>query len=85
MNCWPSAGCISWQRTRTTRRRGPPKMSEARRVVEKKYGMEYARALCDDNPLAAFEGRPLPEQDEAEDLYEDKKKEKGWVARLLGR
>ncbi|RXH56306.1 tyrosine-protein phosphatase [Granulicella sibirica] len=63
----------------------PPKMSEARRMVEKKYGVEYAQALCVDNPLAVFEGRPLPEQDEAEDLYEDKKKDKGWVARLLGR
>ncbi len=62
----------------------PPRMSEARRMVGRKYGEEYARALTLENPRAAFDGTPMPEQVEAEDLYEDLKP-KSWVDRLLRR
>jgi protein-tyrosine phosphatase len=60
----------------------PPRMSEARRVVEKRYGAEYARALTLENPRAAFEGTGMPEQAEPEDLY-DNLKPKSWVDRFL--
>lgn len=42
--------------------RRPPKMMEARVQVEKRLGAELADLLCVGNPLAVFEGRPLPPQ-----------------------
>ena len=38
----------------------PPKLSEAYEIVVKRRGEAVARALFYENPLAAFEGRPLP-------------------------
>jgi protein-tyrosine phosphatase len=38
----------------------PPRLSEAFTHLETTHGVEVARALLVDNPLAAFEGRPLP-------------------------
>ena len=38
----------------------PPKLHEAFDLIAKRYGDDAARALFHDNPLAAFEGRPLP-------------------------
>jgi protein-tyrosine phosphatase len=38
----------------------PPRLREAYDVVAARRGEEVARALFHDNPLAAFEGRPLP-------------------------
>lgn len=38
----------------------PPGLAEAYRRVAELRGEPVARALCIDNPLAAFEGRPLP-------------------------
>lgn len=40
--------------------RRPPRMQEARLHVEKRIGKAVADQLCIDNPLAVFEGRPLP-------------------------
>jgi protein-tyrosine phosphatase len=39
-------------------------LSEAYKIVAKKRGEEVANALFTENPLAAFEGRPLPYQPE---------------------
>lgn len=44
--------------------RRPPKMHEAYRQVEKRFGRSLADQLCIANPLAVFEGRPLPPQAE---------------------
>jgi protein-tyrosine phosphatase len=38
----------------------PPVMSEARSLVAQRYGAELAERLCVTNPLAVFEGRPVP-------------------------
>jgi len=38
----------------------PPKLKETYDLVAKRRGETVARALLVDNPLAAFEGRPLP-------------------------
>jgi protein-tyrosine phosphatase len=62
----------------------PPKMTEAFDVVAEKYGPEYAHLLCVSNPLAAFQGKPLPPQQEPLDLYDDMEK-KSWWQRLVGR
>ena len=62
----------------------PPKMREAFEVVAKKYGPDYAHLLCVSNPLAAFMGKPLPQQIEPLNLY-DEVKEKSWLQRVLGR
>lgn len=42
--------------------RRPPKMSDARQQIEKRLGAALADKLCVENPLAVFEGRPLPPQ-----------------------
>ena len=50
-------------------------MLEAHQLVEKQLGPEFAEALCVGNPLAIFEGRPLPPQialDDHEDASESK-------------
>lgn len=39
----------------------PPVLSEARKIVADKFGFETAQRLCVTNPLAAFEGKPIPE------------------------
>jgi hypothetical protein len=46
-------------------------MRAARDLVAKKYGTAYADRLCTTNPMAAFESRPIAEQDEPLHLYED--------------
>jgi protein-tyrosine phosphatase len=62
----------------------PPKMREAFDAVAKKYGPDYAHLLCVTNPLAAFHGKPLTQQMEPFNLYEEFK-EKNWWQRLVGR
>jgi protein-tyrosine phosphatase len=49
----------------------PPRMRAAHDLVAKKYGIEYADRLCITNPMTAFEGRPLAEQEEPLHLYKD--------------
>lgn len=51
--------------------RRPPHMRAARALVAKEYGSAYADLLCLTNPLAAFEGRSLPEQPEPHDLFDE--------------
>ncbi len=51
--------------------RRPPRMSEACLLVEKRFGQELADRLCTDNPLAVFEGRPLPPQVLLETAYDE--------------
>ena len=46
-----------------------PRMKAAHDIIAKKYGAAYAHRLCVDNPLAAYENRPLPEQDEPLHLW----------------
>ena len=45
----------------------PLRLQPAYNVVHDKFGQEKARALFLDNPLAAFEGRPLPHVPEIEE------------------
>lgn len=42
--------------------RRPPHMSSARKLVAERLGEATAERLCVTNPLAVFEGRPLPQQ-----------------------
>jgi len=62
----------------------PPRISEARAIVTKKYGAGYADFLCDKNPAAVFNGEPLPAQEEPRNLYESRE-EKGFFQRLVSR
>lgn len=62
-----------------------PVLSEARLSVANKYGEETARRLFHDNPLAAFEGRPLGPQPESLGLYEEFEPKSSWWKRLFGR
>jgi protein-tyrosine phosphatase len=64
----------------TTRR--PPKMRAAHDVVASKYGADYARAICVDNPLAVFEGQSLPAIEELRNLYEMERP--SFLQRLFG-
>ena len=46
----------------------PPMMKRAYIELKKKYGVETANRLCDLNPRAIFDGRPLAEQPELLDM-----------------
>lgn len=61
----------------------PPLLSEARDLVAKRYGTEYATFLCEDNPRAAYEGTQLPLQEEPH--LSDDREEKGFFGRLMSR
>jgi protein-tyrosine phosphatase len=61
----------------------PPRLSEARTLVARKYGAEYAEKLTGANPRAAFDGKPF-EPDEPEGLYEEPK-QPSLLKRLFGR
>lgn len=61
----------------------PPKLSEARSIVARKYGTEYAELLCVTNPQAAFRGDPLPAQEGPQ--LEDERAEKGFFQRLVAK
>ena len=60
----------------------PPRLSEAKALIAKKYGESYAEALLETNPMAVFEGKALAAIDEPQGLYEDVR-EKSWWQRLL--
>ena len=67
----------------TTRR--PPRMSEARASVERRHGAAYAELLSQHNPLAAVEGRPLPEQLAVQGVFEGGISKPSFWSRLFGR
>lgn len=54
--------------------RRPPKMSEARQQIAKRLGATLADKLCVENPLAVFEGRPMPAQALLQDGEDDENK-----------
>lgn len=56
----------------------PPRMRAAHDLVAKKYGATYADRICTIHPLAVFEGKILPEQDEPLHLYEDDPLTRPW-------
>jgi len=62
----------------------PPRLSEARDVVAKKYGEAYAQSLVTTNPHAVFTGQTFEPAEEPLGLYEEFK-EKSWFSRLLKR
>ena len=62
----------------------PPRLSEARNVVARKYGEGYAESLVTTNPLAVFTGGTFEAVDEPVGLYEEFK-EKSWFSRLFQR
>jgi protein-tyrosine phosphatase len=63
----------------------PPRMSEARDVIARKYSPAYADLLTLHNPLAVFDGRPLPEQPPPLHLYDDEENfDLPWWKRILG-
>ena len=49
----------------------PPRMRAARELVARKYGEAYADRLCTSNPMAVYEGKSLPQQEEPRHLYKD--------------
>jgi protein-tyrosine phosphatase len=60
----------------------PPRLSEAHKVVAKKYGVAYADSLVDGNPRAVFEGKPFEAVEESQGLYEEFK-DRPWWKRML--
>jgi protein-tyrosine phosphatase len=60
----------------------PPRLSEARKLIAKKYGEEYAEALSTTNPRAVFEGKPFEASEEPQGLYEEFK-DRSWWQRIL--
>jgi protein-tyrosine phosphatase len=65
---WVELGWIHFVSSDAHNTRGRPlKLQPAYDVVGEKFGEEKARALFFENPLAAFEGRPLPHVPEVPD------------------
>jgi protein-tyrosine phosphatase len=62
----------------------PPRLREARAIVAKRHGTEYADFLCVTNPRAAYEGKPLPQQQEPRNLFDDRAP-KSWFQRLFAK
>jgi protein-tyrosine phosphatase len=60
----------------------PPRLSEARKLVARKYGEPYAESLTSSNPRAVFEGKQFEPAEEPLDLYEEFKAPPWWK-RLL--
>ena len=60
----------------------PPRMSEAKNLVAKKYGEPYANDLTGAHPRAVFEGRPFEPAEEPRNLYEEFQ-DTPWWKRLL--
>lgn len=60
----------------------PPRLSEARNLVAKKYGSAYAESLVTNNPRAVFDGRRFEPAEEPMELYEEFK-EKSWFGRVM--
>ncbi len=65
--------------------RRPPKMAEARLLLEKKLGRALAARICVENPLAVFEGRPLAPQDDALETRDDADEPTSFLRRLFRR
>jgi len=63
----------------------PPRLNEARDLVARKYGEEYAESLVTTNPMAVFEGRTFQALEEPLELYDEVFKEKSWWRRMLER
>ena len=62
----------------------PPRLSEARDLVARKYGREYAESLVETNPRAVFAGDRFEAQAEPIDLYEEFKDTPWWKRVLNG-
>ena len=60
----------------------PPRLSEARDLVARKYGRAYAESLVTTNPRAVFEGKPFESVEEPVGLYETFKPQ-GWFSRMF--
>ncbi len=60
----------------------PPRLSEARDLVAKKYGREYAESLVTTNPRAVYDGKPFEPVAEPIDLYEEFKPQ-SWFGRVF--
>lgn len=60
----------------------PPRLSEAREVVAKRYGKAYAESLVNTNPQAVFDGKRFEPIEEPQGLYEEYKA-KGWFSRVI--
>jgi len=62
----------------------PPRLSEARDAIAKKYGKEYAESVVTTNPGAVFNGKTFEALEEPIDLY-DEFKDKNWFVRMWER
>jgi protein-tyrosine phosphatase len=62
--------------------RRPPRLSEARDLVAKRYGHDYATSLVTTNPTAVYQGKPFEPMEEPASLYQEFKP-KGFFGRML--
>lgn len=60
----------------------PPRLSQARDIVARKYGAEYAESLVTTNPRAVFDGQRFEPLEEPLELYEEFK-DKSWLSRMF--
>jgi protein-tyrosine phosphatase len=65
--------------------RRPPHMSAAHDMVMERMGSATAKRLCVTNPLAVFQGKPLPQQPEADLGFETAEVKPSFWKRLFSR
>ncbi len=64
-------------------KRRPPRMREARELINKRHGTLYADLLCRDNPMAIFRGQSLGEQEEGVYPSDPQPFKQRWYQRLF--
>lgn len=63
----------------------PPQIRESYELIARKYGKANAKRLCIDNPLAAFESRPLGEQPEPRHVFDAYEDNRSWFQKMFRR
>ncbi|HEY0309141.1 MAG TPA: CpsB/CapC family capsule biosynthesis tyrosine phosphatase [Acidobacteriaceae bacterium] len=63
----------------------PPNLRESYDLVARKYSKPTAQRLFIDNPLAAFESRPLGEQPEARHVFDAYEDNRSWLQKMFRR
>ena len=63
----------------------PPKLRETFDLIARRFGEAYAVTLCKLNPMCAFEGAPLPEDQHQREGYDIEETSRSWWKRLVGR
>ena len=63
----------------------PPKMRQTYDLIARRFGSGYADTLCKSNPMCAFQGTPIPEEQQQHNGDDAEDSAPSWWRRLVGR